>query len=441
MSTLFMSPLSATLSPMPAKIQVALEPVRNALVSLSLLSDSLLSDATRDSHPWVAQTHAQLSPDERERQRLIFGPFANTLLIEPMPNSFPAYLDALANRPASEWLGHMPSDAIAALDEGLRSQAAALLADPTTLKASVIDLLRLLWERHLAPEWKRESAKLAKLTEAVQWRILGQAQWTNRSAHEVTQDWLRRDLPASVIAQIEGARQLIYVLSPHADLIVSRFGSPDTVWVFNRFDKPMMRGEPLKRAEVLGGLAALADDNRLRILELLAEHDELRAQDIVAQLTITQPNVSRHLKQLISAGFVTERRVGDANKWYRLNQPAIDQTFHKVSTLLTLENARAVSKMEADAAQLRALQAAVPQAIRHLVYRDGQLGWSKKQSENVILLDHVLNRFEIGRDYTEKEVNLILQQAIHHDHVFLRREMVESGCLKRTSDGARYWRE
>ncbi len=435
MNTIFTYPPSATLSPATAQIQIALEPVRNALVSLSLLREG-----TSNSHPWVAQTVAQLSPEDRQRQRLVFGPFANTLLMEPLPSNFPVYLDALSARPDAEWPAHIAAKAIDTLDPSLQEMAAILLKDPVALKAGVVDHLRMLWERHLAPEWKRESSKLAKLTEAVQWRILG-TEWANRSASDIAQAWLRRELPATMAAQMADVAQIIFVLSPHADLIVSRFGSPDTAWVFHRFDTQMMRQEPFKRAEVLGGLNALADDNRLRILELLAEHDQLRAQDIVAQLTITQPNVSRHLKQLISAGFVDERRVGDANKWYRLNQPAIDQTFHKVSMLLTPENARAVSKMESEAAQLRSLQAAVPQEIRHLVYRDGQLGWSKKQSENVVVLDHVLNRFEIGRVYTEKEVNLILQQSIQHDHVFLRREMIGSKRLKRTSNGSRYWRE
>jgi DNA-binding transcriptional ArsR family regulator len=90
----------------------------------------------------------------------------------------------------------------------------------------------------------------------------------------------------------------------------------ETLWVVRTFDPQLLRRDPLRRAEVLGPLNALADDTRLRILELLVEHGEQRAQEIIAQLEGSQGNVSRHLKQLVGAGLARERRAGDANKLY-----------------------------------------------------------------------------------------------------------------------------
>lgn len=56
-------------------------------------------------------------------------------------------------------------------------------------------------------------------------------------------------------------------------------------------------------------LKALADDNRLRIVALLA-HGELCVCHIVAALDLSQPNVSQHLTVLKHAGVVEGERRG-----------------------------------------------------------------------------------------------------------------------------------
>ena len=64
---------------------------------------------------------------------------------------------------------------------------------------------------------------------------------------------------------------------------------------------------------------ALADGNRLRILNLLI-HGELCVCDIQYVLEASQPNVSRHLAYLRSSGLVLDRRDG-LRIFYRLAEP------------------------------------------------------------------------------------------------------------------------
>lgn len=64
---------------------------------------------------------------------------------------------------------------------------------------------------------------------------------------------------------------------------------------------------------------ALADTNRLRILNLLL-HGELCVCDIQYVLEATQPNVSRHLSYLKNSGLVLDRRDG-YRIFYRLANP------------------------------------------------------------------------------------------------------------------------
>ncbi|WP_370247455.1 DUF2087 domain-containing protein [Nocardioides sp.] len=54
-----------------------------------------------------------------------------------------------------------------------------------------------------------------------------------------------------------------------------------------------------------------------------------------------------------------------------------------------------------------------------------------------VVLDHLVQRFELGVVYPESEVRALLSEA-HPDHAALRRYLVEDGFLAR-EDG-RYWR-
>jgi DNA-binding transcriptional ArsR family regulator len=52
----------------------------------------------------------------------------------------------------------------------------------------------------------------------------------------------------------------------------------------------------------------LGDPTRLRILELLREHEELTVGELVDRLDLAQPKVSNHLACLRWCGFVESRR-------------------------------------------------------------------------------------------------------------------------------------
>ena len=62
----------------------------------------------------------------------------------------------------------------------------------------------------------------------------------------------------------------------------------------------------------------LADPTRRRVVELLAEHNELPAGRIAEYFDMTRAGVSRHLRTLEDAGFV-EVRVEAQRRLYRLN--------------------------------------------------------------------------------------------------------------------------
>lgn len=63
---------------------------------------------------------------------------------------------------------------------------------------------------------------------------------------------------------------------------------------------------------------ALGDENRLRILELVARQEDICACTLLEELDVTQPTLSHHMKLLRECGLVHARKSG---RWmhYTLN--------------------------------------------------------------------------------------------------------------------------
>jgi ArsR family transcriptional regulator len=78
--------------------------------------------------------------------------------------------------------------------------------------------------------------------------------------------------------------------------------------------------------------SALADNTRLRILQLLAK-EELCACEVMAALDLTQPTASHHLGILERCGLVISRREG---KWvfYRVADAKVETLLTKGSQLI-----------------------------------------------------------------------------------------------------------
>jgi ArsR family transcriptional regulator, cadmium/lead-responsive transcriptional repressor len=86
---------------------------------------------------------------------------------------------------------------------------------------------------------------------------------------------------------------------------------------------------------------ALGDPTRVRILELLRDHDELSVTELVARLGQSQPKVSNHLACLRWCGFVRTRRE-HPTVYYRVADERVTQLLELGRALLA-ENAEHVA--------------------------------------------------------------------------------------------------
>ena len=68
--------------------------------------------------------------------------------------------------------------------------------------------------------------------------------------------------------------------------------------------------------------------------------------------------------------------------------------------------------------------------------------WVKKEAEKEAVMQYLQTKFEVGKHYSEREVNDILKQwHSFNDHALLRRELFDRRYLERTADCREYWRE
>jgi DNA-binding transcriptional ArsR family regulator len=352
-------------------VSVSLEPAHNALYSLGLLFKAEKVTGLGD---WVARTTAALTPEEREMHRLVYIGFHYAILPKQSWPSFPAYVDHLATLPPIALRDKMletyarfpllseeecqgmsdeplPVDMPAVLenveayldflrerfdaahiDDDLEARAYTYVLDPPAMQGLIVSHLRKMWEKFLAPEWERVSPMLQDAVAAFQ-QVDLRAMSKLEAARLITGPALEEKKWERML---ERAEPVVFVPSAHVGPYLGKLYAGDTLWVL--FGARLPEGVPfhapdLSRAEIVVRLNALADDNRLRILKVVAEQGEQRSQDIMQTLDLSQSAASRHLKQLSATGYLSERRCNGA-KCYALNPERIENTLQAISNFL-----------------------------------------------------------------------------------------------------------
>ncbi|BBF44906.1 hypothetical protein lbkm_3645 [Lachnospiraceae bacterium KM106-2] len=81
--------------------------------------------------------------------------------------------------------------------------------------------------------------------------------------------------------------------------------------------------------------------------------------------------------------------------------------------------------------------------LQRYLTEDGLLKqYPSKKPLRMLALARIAEHFEMGRKYTEKEVNEIIRGSqTFSDHELIRRELFTYGFLGRLRDGSSYWRE
>lgn len=180
--------------------------------------------------------------------------------------------------------------------------------------------------------------------------------------------------------------------------------------------------------ELLEFFKALSDENRLKIVGLLAQGAH-SVEELAEILGLSASTVSHHLARLGKAGLVGARPQGHYF-FYHLQADKLQQT---AARLLSKETyPRLSANVDLDAYARRVMQA--------FTNEEGRISaFPVQEKKLLVLLRYVLEAFEPGRRYSEKQVNETLAR-FNEDTAFLRRSLVDFGMIGRTPRGEEYWR-
>ena len=181
-------------------------------------------------------------------------------------------------------------------------------------------------------------------------------------------------------------------------------------------------------AELLAFFKALADENRLKIIGVLAQGPQT-VEKLAEILGIGVSTTSHHLSKLAKTGLVTARADG-----------------HYYSYSLQTDTLRAMSQHLLQAENLPKLSEGISEdaydrkVLDTFTDAEGRItAFPAQEKKYLALLRHVLKAFEPGIRYTEKQVNEILLRY-NEDTAMLRRSLVEYRMMAREGGGGMYWR-
>jgi DNA-binding transcriptional ArsR family regulator len=182
--------------------------------------------------------------------------------------------------------------------------------------------------------------------------------------------------------------------------------------------------------DLIAACKVLTDPGRLRVVGQLVP-GPMSADDLAAALGDPRRSIRRHLGLLVGAGIAVRRR--DPVEVYHLDLGRLTQL---AVALDALDRSSRGSGSGPPAPQGRHDDAPAGDArvLRGFLDDDGRLtGIPTQRSKRLVVLAFLARTvFEPGRDYPEREVNMLLALR-HPDVASLRRYLVDEGFMDRAA--------
>lgn len=162
----------------------------------------------------------------------------------------------------------------------------------------------------------------------------------------------------------------------------------------------------------------LADKSRIQILKSLMTED-MYVERLAQRIGITPATVSFHLKKLEDVGAVRSRR-DQYYTMYSINPDAFNVT---ILDILKEESEEMTIQKERDEIYRK--------KVIDSFFEYGKLKSipSQRKKERIVL-EEIAKSFEKGREYTEREINIIIAD-FNDDFCTIRRDMISEGVITR----------
>ena len=187
---------------------------------------------------------------------------------------------------------------------------------------------------------------------------------------------------------------------------------------------------PQELEPLLSFFKALANENRLKILGLLAQR-ECSVDELATVLELKAPTVSHHLSKLKKLSLVAMRTDGN-DHLYRLDSDSLHHMSKDVFSSITSEKVvELANNVEYESWERKVLA----------TFLDGDqiIGLPTGYKKRLVILKWLINFFKEDNRYTEKEINEIIQRH-HPDSSTIRRAFISNGLMDREGGGGKYWR-
>lgn len=190
--------------------------------------------------------------------------------------------------------------------------------------------------------------------------------------------------------------------------------------------------------ELLQFFKAFVDVDRLKIVGSLAKNPA-SMQTLAGEVNMPPSDVLRHLEQLRETGLVTVHVTQERQEVFELNTQILEDMAKR-----QFSRARELAPPVPDH---RKIPADFTEEERKVVINytrpNGEIKQIPLQQKKQQILiryarHHVLTALEPGKQYTEKEINLLIKQ-LNPDAAFFRRTFVDTGYLNRHDNGSAYW--
>lgn len=162
----------------------------------------------------------------------------------------------------------------------------------------------------------------------------------------------------------------------------------------------------------------LADKSRIQILKSLLQ-EEMYVERLAERIGVTPATVSFHLKKLEDVGAVKSRK----DQYYSMF--SINNEIFNISILDILKEESEDEKLQKE----RELQYRKKVIDSFFAYGKLKSIPSQRKKERIVL-EEIAKSFEAEREYTEREINIMIAD-FHDDFCTIRRDMISEGILQR----------
>ena len=163
----------------------------------------------------------------------------------------------------------------------------------------------------------------------------------------------------------------------------------------------------------------MGDKTRIRIISLLKE-GPLHGQAIAGKLGLTPPTISHHIAKLRDIDVIYQRR--DKNTiYYHLDEKKLQLM---AQAILKLNN-------QEEASVFRVEDEEKHKILKNFIQPNGKLKSVPAQhKKKLIILEHLVQGLEIGKTYSEQEINEYIKQY-YDDYAWIRREFIMNQFMHR----------